>query len=152
MTHAPDTPPLRDDEQTMRAWARMALAYRLVLDAVGLALKQAGLPPLGWYDVLLELDRVSEEGLRAVALEKRLLLAQHNVSRLLARLDREGLVTRAPCPEDGRGATIRITPKGRDLRARMWPVYRDAVRSRLGPKLGDADIHKLAAMLGRIIG
>jgi DNA-binding MarR family transcriptional regulator len=136
----------------MTAWARIALSYRLVLDEVGQALKRAGLPPLGWYDVLLELDRTGTDGLRAVALERGLLLAQHNVSRLLARLEKEGLVSREPCEDDGRGAIIRITAEGLRLRKRMWPVYRDAVRRRMGAKLRDHEIADLGRLLGRIIG
>ncbi len=148
MTKTPD----QIERDMMRAWARIALAYRLVLDEVGQALKRAGLPPLGWYDVLLELGRAGKDGLRAVALEKSLLLAQHNVSRLLARMEKEGLVSRTPCADDGRGTVIRITAEGLRLRKRMWPVYRDAVRKHFGEKLDDTEIESLSGMLGRVIG
>lgn len=135
----------------VRAWTSLVRAQATVLGAVEAELKQAGLPPLAWYDVLLELERVAPDGLRPVALEERLLLAQHNVSRLLARLEARGLVERRPCPVDGRGQEVRITPPGVALRAAMWPVYAAAIERHLGSRLGDADAAALADLLGRLL-
>src|SRR3977135_1381041 len=66
-------------------------------------LKAGGSPPLAWYDVLLELARAPDGRLRPFEIEKVTLLAQYNLSRLLDRLEKEGLVVRAPCDDDGRG-------------------------------------------------
>jgi DNA-binding MarR family transcriptional regulator len=58
-----------------------------------------------------------------IEIEQRLLIAQHNVSRLIDRLETEGLVRRESCSADGRGQIVRIKPAGRSLLKRMWPVY-----------------------------
>ena len=50
------------------------------------AVKAKGYPPLAWYDVLLELSREGGRRLRPVELEKELLVAQYNLSRLLDRM------------------------------------------------------------------
>ena len=62
------------------AWARLLKASAKLLDAVERDLKQAGLPPLAWYDALLELHRARPDGLRPGDLEKEMLLPQYNVS------------------------------------------------------------------------
>ncbi len=62
------------------------------------ALKAEGLPPLEWYDVLLELERGGP--MRPRDLQAHLLLAQYNLSRLLDRIEAAGLVERRPCPDD----------------------------------------------------
>ncbi len=139
-------------EAVIWAWTRLVAVQQRVLAAVESELAAAGLPPLGWYDALLELRREGEAGLRPVVLQERLLLSQPNVSRLLERLARAGLVERRPCPEDRRGQLAAITPAGRELLARMWPVYRAAIQRRVGEKLGsDEDAFRLGGLLDRLV-
>src|SRR6187397_717432 len=73
-------------DAVIHAWTRLVKAGRVVLGAVEAELKAAGFPPLGWYDVLLELSREKVDGRRPFILEERLLLAQYNLSRVLDRL------------------------------------------------------------------
>jgi DNA-binding MarR family transcriptional regulator len=138
-------------EATVTAWARLMRAQRVTLQAVENDLKAAGLPPLGWYDALLELRRTETGSLRPVDLEARLLLAQHNVSRLIDRLQSAGYVQREPCDTDGRGQMVVITQVGHDLLKRMWPVYRAAIQKHVGVKLGDeSNAQDLSALLGKL--
>ena len=65
-------------------------SQRRIFDAIEQELKQAGLPPLGWYDVMLELDRAEEGRLRPFEIEQRTLFAQPNLSRMMDRLERRG--------------------------------------------------------------
>src|SRR3954449_4237427 len=94
-----------------KAWARLIRAREIVVAAVERDLKAAGLPPLGWYDVLLELARAPDARLRPFEIEKETLLAQYNLSRLVDRLEKEGLIAREPCDHDGRGQWVAITDK-----------------------------------------
>lgn len=142
----------RPSAATLRAWTGLVRAQAAVLGAVEHDLRQAGFPPLAWYDVLLELRRAAPAGLRPLALESRLLLAQHNVSRLLARLAEQGLVERRPAPEDGRGQLVTVTDAGRELLARMWPVYAAAIERHVGGRLDGADASRLADLLARLAG
>jgi DNA-binding MarR family transcriptional regulator len=133
------------------AWARLMRAQRIALQKVEADLKSANLPPLGWYDALLELKRAGAPGIRPVELERRLLLAQHNVSRLIDRLESAGHVERRACDEDGRGQKLLLTTQGLDLLERMWPVYRRAIQDHVGSKLDtDANASALADLLGRL--
>jgi DNA-binding MarR family transcriptional regulator len=140
----------RVSEAAVDAWARLLRAHAAAFGQVEGALKRAGLPPLAWYDVLLETERAAPDGLRPKELEARMLLAQYNLSRLLDRMEREGLVERLPCVEDGRGQVVRPTEAGRRLRRRMWPVYAGAVRDAVGAKLTDAEARDLAKLLGKL--
>jgi DNA-binding MarR family transcriptional regulator len=132
----------------MLAWSRLLRAHKAALGAVEAALKAAGLPPLEWYDVLLELDRGA--ALRPRDLQGRLVLAQYNLSRLLDRMVAAGLVTRLPCPQDGRGHLVELTPEGRALRAEMWPVYAEAIETAVGARLSQEEAAALADLLGRL--
>ncbi|MCF3129280.1 MarR family winged helix-turn-helix transcriptional regulator [Streptomyces olivochromogenes] len=51
-------------------------------------------------------------------------LSQSALSRLIGRLEREGLVERSVCAEDRRGVWVALTRKGRDLHTEVLPLQR----------------------------
>ena len=120
-----------------------------VLGAVERDLRDAGFPPLAWYDVLLELRR-ADKGLRPVDLEKRLLIAQYNLSRLIDRLEKAGYLARRACPGDGRSHTLVLRPDGKKLLARMWPAYASAIQTHIGDRLSGPQAKTLADLLARL--
>lgn len=138
----------QSDDAKVGAWVALVRAQRVALAAVERALKDAELPPLEWYDVLLELDRGGT--LRPRDLQDRLLFAQYNLSRLLDRMEAAKLIERSPCPDDARCQWISATPQGLALRKRMWPVYANAIGQAVGQQLSDAEARKLTVLLGRI--
>ncbi|UXY25943.1 MarR family winged helix-turn-helix transcriptional regulator [Streptomyces sp. HUAS TT20] len=54
-------------------------------------------------------------------------LSQSALSRLIARLEKEGLVERSVCAEDRRGVWVALTRKGRDLHTEVLPLQRAAL-------------------------
>lgn len=123
---------------------------RQLLERAEDALKDSGLPPLAWYDVLHELAEAGEGGLRPFQLTERTLFAQYNISRLLARLEADGLVEKLPVADDGRGQTVRVTDKGRETRRRMWAVYGRSIAELVGSRLSNDELDALSALLGRL--
>jgi len=140
------------EEITVQAWARLLRAQQLLLERVEADLKRVGLPPLRWYDVLLELRRAEPDGLRQFEIGAAVLLNKYNVSRLLDRLEREGLIERYVCEADGRGAQVRITPSGNDLLKRIWKVYGEAITEHFAQHFSAADINRLSALLCKLPG
>ncbi|RWB31004.1 MAG: MarR family transcriptional regulator [Mesorhizobium sp.] len=134
----------------IKAWARLMRVSRQLMERAEDALKDSSLPPLAWYDVLHELAEAGEGGLRPYHLIERTLFAQYNISRLLARLQADGLVEKLRVDDDGRGQTIRITGKGREMRRRMWAVYGRSIAELVGARLSNDDLDKLAGLLGRL--
>ncbi|MDX5568932.1 MarR family transcriptional regulator [Streptomyces sp. ID05-04B] len=51
-------------------------------------------------------------------------LSQSALSRLIGRLEKEGLVERSICAEDRRGVWVALTRKGRDLHTGVLPLQR----------------------------
>lgn len=138
-------------ETVIRAWARLMKVQQLALASVERELKAAGMPPLVWYDVLLEVERASEVGLRPFVLERAMLLAQYNLSRLIDRIERAGYVERRACEGDGRGHLIVITSSGRAIRRKMWPVYARAIQNAVGDRLSAAQVGVLDELLGVLL-
>ncbi|MBC7271376.1 MAG: MarR family transcriptional regulator [Streptomyces sp.] len=59
-------------------------------------------------------------------------LSQSALSRLIGRLEKDGLVERSVCTDDRRGVWVRPTDKGRALHAEVLPVQRAVLRRMLG--------------------
>jgi DNA-binding MarR family transcriptional regulator len=141
----------KPSDTAITAWARLLKVQAKALDAVEADLKAKGHPPLEWYDVLLELKREENGTLRPLELEKRLLLKQHNVSRLIDRMEKKNLLKRLPFSGDGRGQLVAITDQGQDLLRRMWPAYRASIQEHVGSKLNEPEMAKLSALLQRLL-
>jgi DNA-binding MarR family transcriptional regulator len=69
-------------------------------------------------------------GLRVQEIAERVHLSQSALSRLIARLEKDGLVERGLCAEDRRGVRVALTGKGRALHGDVRPVQR-AVLTRM---------------------
>ena len=137
-------------DAVVRAWARLERAHRAALSGVQARLKNAGLPSLEWYDVLLELERAEPAGLRPFELQKVMLFAQYNLSRLIDRMEEAGLVARAASELDGRGQVLHVTRAGRALRRKVWPAYAEAIQHAVGRHLSEVEARTLGSLLGRL--
>jgi len=137
--------------ETIQAWIQLHRAHRLLLETVENSLKSKGLPPLGWYDILLELCREKSTGLRPYEIGEKILLNKHNLSRLIDRLEKNQLVGRHACAEDGRGNRIRITAKGEKMLKQVWPVYRQSIQENFGVKLQYKEFVELSRILSKVL-
>lgn len=132
------------------AWVSWVRCSQHVMDCVEQALKDGGFPALSWYDVLLELDFSKEGKLRFSQLGERMLLKKFSVTRLVDRMEKQGLVEREVCGSDARGAYAAITIEGKKLRRAMWPCYRDAVREHFLKYMNEKEMVALAGILEAI--
>jgi DNA-binding MarR family transcriptional regulator len=135
----------------IRAWGRLIRAERTVVGRIEAELKSAGFPSLHWYDVLLELKRSRDGRLTPREIEDAGLFEQYNLSRLLDRMEAEGLVRRIPYPGDKRRQLVEITEEGRALQERMWAVYGAAINRFISAKLTDKEAGQLSALLLKLI-
>ena len=137
-------------ESHITAWVRLTRASEACFDAVEAAFKAAGLPPLVWYDVLLELRRAAEGRLRHNEIGGKILLSKSNVTRVVDRLEAKGLARREECLDDRRGAFVIITEDGQALLKKMWPVYRESLARAFGARLSEAEAVQLASLLAKL--
>ena len=100
------------------------------------------------YNVLRIL-RGSPDGLPRGEIAERMVNPSPDVTRLIDRLARRGLVRRHRVTTDRRLSLARITPKGLALLAEAEPANR-AQRAALGRRLSSAEWRQLSALLERI--
>ncbi|HEU0113636.1 MAG TPA: MarR family transcriptional regulator [Thermomicrobiales bacterium] len=111
------------DETRLAAWRALLNAQAAAVGAIERDLAAAGHIPLLWYDVLVALSEAPDERLRMHELAERVVLSRSGLTRLVDRLEGAGLLCRAACPGDRRGAFAVLTAAGRAALARTWPAY-----------------------------
>jgi DNA-binding MarR family transcriptional regulator len=108
--------------------------------------REHGLEP-GWHDVLATLRRTGPPyQLRPSEFAGQLMLTSSGTTKRLDRLERAGLITRAPDPDDRRGTLITLTEAGHGLIDAVTEAHLDNERELLGALTADEQ-HRLADLL-----
>jgi DNA-binding MarR family transcriptional regulator len=110
---------------------------------------QAGLP-LAWYDVLLQLAEAPGRRLRMAELADRVLLSRSGLTRLVDRLQAEGLVCREPSPDDARGTFTVLTEAGFTALRRAAPVHLAGINRHWLAHFDDDELRQLRELLRRL--
>jgi len=84
--------------------------------------------PLSSYEVLLFLNDSEDGRMRMSELADSALLSRSGLTRLVDRLERQGLLTRERCESDARGWFAEITPEGRRVFGAARKTHLDGVR------------------------
>jgi DNA-binding MarR family transcriptional regulator len=108
-------------------------------------LKPAGLSPTQ-YNVLRILRGAGEHGLCCREAAERMITRDPDITRLVDRLERRGLLERARGSQDRRVVTVRITAAGRKILQDLDEPIAEFNRKRLS-HLGKTDLSKLRDLL-----
>jgi len=136
--------------ETMTAWSKLIRLEQDLMSKLEAQLKAANLVPLRWYDVLLELSREDTCSLRPKLLEERLLLSQYNVSRLIDRMAKSGLVTVERLNEDKRAQVIKLTDTGKVMKEQVWALYGPFIQKNVGAKLSSEETRQFIQLLEKL--
>jgi DNA-binding MarR family transcriptional regulator len=134
-----------------RAWSLLLATQATLVERIEAALAEAGLPPLAWYDVLWELEKADAGRLRMHELARGVVLSRSNLTRLVDRLEGAKLTARERCPDDRRGAYAVLLPAGREMRRRMWPVYRREIERLFAAHVSDKEAGAMNATLTKVL-
>ncbi|MFI5235677.1 MAG: MarR family winged helix-turn-helix transcriptional regulator [Gemmatimonadales bacterium] len=121
---------------------RTADAY---LRLMAKALKPAGLTPTQ-YNALRILRGAGAAGHTCTAVSERMLTRDPDVTRLLDRLEKRGLVERERHPQDRRAIVVHITEAGRQLLEQLDAPMAEVPRQQLGA-LGAERLKDLITLL-----
>ncbi|MEX0868974.1 MAG: MarR family transcriptional regulator [Nitriliruptoraceae bacterium] len=134
----------------LRAWRAFLEAHAQVIERLGTELRTAQNVPLTWYDVLVQLQEADGHRLRMQELADAVLLSKSGLTRLVDRIERDGLVRRSACPSDGRGTFAELTPAGLDVLRKAAPTHLRGVNEHFARHLTDDEAVVLAQVFHRI--
>jgi DNA-binding MarR family transcriptional regulator len=78
-------------------------------------------------------------------------LSRSGLTRLLDRMERDGLVDRSLSREDRRQFDVAISDRGRDVFDRVWPGHMDGIQRYFSGPLTDRDVTVLKRVLAKLI-
>lgn len=135
----------------MEAWRRFLVAHAVVVRRLEADLLAEHKLPLASYDVLVQLVEAPGHRLRMTELAGRVLLSRSGLTRLVDRLEREGLVRREACESDARGLFAVLTEAGYDRLRRASPTHLRGIADYAVGRLDDDEARQLAALLSRVV-
>ncbi len=101
-------------------------------------------------DVLIQLAAAEGGTLRMSDLADRVVISRSGMTRRVDRLEEAGLVRRASCSEDRRGAYAIITPEGRTRLEDALPVHLRGIEQHFVSRLTADDLTCLRDSLGKL--
>lgn len=106
-----------------RAWIGFLRSHAALMRLLDTELRREADLPLSSFDVLIQLALAEGGELRMTDLAQRTLASRSGMTRRVAELEREGLVSRCAASGDGRSVRASLTPKGAEVLRRAVPVH-----------------------------
>src|SRR3954468_13221183 len=137
--------------QELRAWRGLLRVHASLVKSLDAELEAEHRLAVTTYEVLMYLADAPDGQLRMHDLASRVLLSRSGLTRLVDRLERDGLLERKTCESDARGAFAVLTPRGRDklTAARRTPL--EGVRRHFLEHLSREELDVLGGIWERVL-
>lgn len=135
----------KESDETLynRVWFNLIRAHRNLYPRIEKKLRQHGIDNPVWYEILMEIERAGDAGIRLTQLQQILYMSQFNLSRHVKRIEKKGFITRTTDPEDGRAYLLVLEPKGINMHEEIWPFYVEAIQEELAHRMSRDEAFEL---------
>ncbi|MGZ8647650.1 MAG: MarR family winged helix-turn-helix transcriptional regulator [Solirubrobacteraceae bacterium] len=137
--------------EELGAWRGLLRVHSALVKALDAELLAEHDLPLTSYEVLINLQAAPDRRRRMAELAEGVLLSRSGMTRLVDRLERDGLIERDACTEDGRGMFAVLTDKGEELLSHARRTHLDGVRERFLQHFGREELEQFAEGWNRIL-
>jgi DNA-binding MarR family transcriptional regulator len=134
------------DREELSAWRGLLRAHAGLTRELDAELTREHDLPLSSYEVLLFLADAEDGRMRMSELADSVLLSRSGLTRLVDRLERQGLLKRERCESDARGLFAEITPEGRRVFDAARHTHLDGVRKLFLSRFSRAELRALGAL------
>ena len=136
----------REEEEALRLWIALARSYQTFAREVGIRVSDYGLtvPQFGILEALYHLGPLS-----LGELADKLLVTGGNITYVMDRLEKQGLVGRHRSETDRRVVEARLTPEGRAKIASVFPGHASFIQELVSP-LDPEERRQLRELLKRL--
>ena len=135
-------------KDTLRLWLRMLSLTNMVERRLRQNLRTGYDVTLPRFDVMAALYDNEPEGSSMGEISRRCMVTKGNVTGIVERLEREGLIDRRQRPEDRRSHVVRLTDAGREAFEAMASDLEGWVASMFSG-LDEEEVEQLAELLGK---
>jgi DNA-binding MarR family transcriptional regulator len=134
----------------LRAWRGLLRAHACLAKRLDAELEREHRLQLSSYEVLHHLQEASGGRMRMCDLAEQAQLSRSGLTRLVDRLEREGLLERCSCAHDARGSYACLTDTGRERVKEARATHRACVREHFFSRFSESELSALADMWERI--
>ncbi|MEE4275311.1 MAG: MarR family transcriptional regulator [Thermoleophilia bacterium] len=134
----------------LAAWRGMLRVHSALFHQLDQELEVEHRLSLRAYEVLVVLESAPDRRLRMSDLSRSVLLSPSGVSRLVDRLEADGLVHRQRCSDDGRGFFAMLTDEGRRRLSEARATHLAGVRRLFLEHFETAELDELAGFWQRV--
>jgi DNA-binding MarR family transcriptional regulator len=138
------------DKEELAAWRGMLRVHAALTRSLDAELTERHGLPLTSYEVLLFLADARDGRMRMSELADSVLLSRSGLTRLVDRLERDGLLEREQCEEDARGYFAAITDSGRAVFDKARRTHLAGVRERFIDRLSRDDLRTLGELWEKV--
>jgi DNA-binding MarR family transcriptional regulator len=131
-------------ESETQAWVGLLHAHATLVKLLDAELMAAHGISLSGFEVLWRLAGADHGRLRMTDLAGLVMLSPSGLSRLVDRLESEGMIERVACPGDGRAINATITEAGRQKLSESEATHFEGIRRRFLAHFDEAEIGQLA--------
>lgn len=136
--------------ETTEAWRAFLLAHARVTRILDEDLRRETGLNLGWYEVLLLLAGAPGQRLRMSDLADGMILSRSAATRLVDRLERDGLVDRTVCDSDRRGMEVSLTDAGRERFLVAGRLHLRGIEEHFGAHLDPSQLEVVTEALTKV--
>lgn len=137
-------------DQELRAWRGLLRAHASLAKTLDAELEaQHGLPMTS-YEVLHFLAGAEQGRMRMCDLAEQAQMSRSGLTRLVDRLERDGLLERCSCEHDARGAYACLTEAGSERLCEARSTHRSVVREHFLSRFSAQELSSLAELWERI--
>ena len=138
------------DRAELGAWRGLLRVHSRMTKALDAELIADHGISLSSYEVLLFLADAPDGQLRMSELADGVLLSRSGLTRLVDRMERDGLLRRERCEDDARGFNALITAEGRELFQNARRTHLDGVRELFLSHLSEDELRTLARLWEKV--
>jgi DNA-binding MarR family transcriptional regulator len=140
------TQPAWLDSDQQRSWRAYLVGTTLLMDRLDRDLRERHDLSIPEYEILVRLSEAENHRMRMAVLAASVSHSRSRVTHTVARMEKDGLVTRTACESDGRGVEAVLTDKGVAVLEEAAPTHVEGVRRFLVDLVDEEDF----AAVGRV--
>jgi MarR family 2-MHQ and catechol resistance regulon transcriptional repressor len=129
------------------AWLYLAKVYGLISKMSEREFRQYGLTTAK-FDIIAHLG-IAPEGLNQCDLARRLLVSRGNISGVIDRMEKDGLIIREREKDDRRYYRVKLSEKGKKIFRRVVPEHEENIE-KLFSVLTEEEKRELKSLLGKL--
>ncbi len=139
----------RPTRQQLADWRTFLESAWALIDILDTELQSERKLTLVWYDALVHLENATD-GLGMTELANRILSSKSGLTRVIDRMEADGLVRRERPPEDRRVVKVFITPAGRNTLQDARDVHHRGIQEHFVQHLTAPELAALTAALEKV--